>query len=83
VQHEDLQLCYTFRDEKTRFVYYNYAVLVPEEFEPALNWEVSEHAWIEFGQWPDPLHFGMQAWLRDTHGERRLRTLVQRFVKGT
>ena len=79
VQHADLHLCYTFHDVKTQFVYRNYTVLVPEEFEPLLNWEVSEHAWVEFGQWPEPLHFGMQHWLQDRHGESALLTLVQQY----
>jgi 8-oxo-dGTP pyrophosphatase MutT (NUDIX family) len=76
LQHEDLHLCYVFRDTKTQFSYHNYTALVPTEFEPELNWEVSEHAWVEFGDWPDPLHFGMQHWLGDEHGERSLRTLI-------
>ena len=81
VQHEDLHLCYVFRDTRTQFVYHNYTVLVPAEFEPELNWEVSEHAWVEFGVWPDPLHFGIHAWLQDTHGEKTLRTLIERVVQ--
>ena len=81
VQHEDLHLCYVFRDARTQFVYHNYAVLVPAEFEPELNWEVSEHTWVEFGAWPDPLHFGMQAWLGDTHGHSTLRSLIEQIVK--
>ena len=79
----DLRLCYVFRDTKSHFVYYNYTVLVAEEFLPVLNWEVAEHAWVEFGRWPDPLHFGMQAWLQDPHGESTLRTLVRQLAKGT
>ena len=81
VEHEDLHLCYVFRDARTQFVYHNYTVLVPTEFEPALNWEVSEHAWVEFGAWPDPLHFGMQAWLGDAHGQSMLCSLIERIVK--
>jgi 8-oxo-dGTP pyrophosphatase MutT (NUDIX family) len=73
----DLHLCYVFRDSRTRFEYYNYTVLVAEEFLPEPNWEVAEHAWVEFGQWPTPLHFGMQAWLEDPAGERMLRVLVE------
>lgn len=80
VQYEDLHLCYTFRDARTQFVYYNYTVLAPEEFEPVLNWEVSEHAWVEFGRWPEPLHFGMRHWLQDVEGETRLRRLIERMV---
>lgn len=80
-QHEDLHLCYIFRDERTQFTYHNFAVIVPEEFQPELNWEASEHAWVEFGSWPEPLHFGMLHWLQDPHGEHMLRTLTQRFIK--
>jgi len=74
----DLYLCYVFRDTRTSFTYHNYLVLVDEEFQPTMNWEVSEHAWIEFGQWPSPLHFGMEAWLRDVQGELTLRELVHK-----
>ncbi len=77
VNATDLHLCYVFRDTKSHFMYYNYTVLVAEEFQPVPNWEVSEHAWVEFDRWPDPLHFGMQAWLQDPYGEWTLRTLVQ------
>lgn len=80
VNPTDLQLCYVFRDTKSHFVYYNYTVLVTEEFQPVPNWEVVEHVWVEFGQWPDPLHFSVQAWLQDSHGERTLRTLVQQIA---
>jgi len=80
VNTTDLHLCYVFRDTKSHFVYYNYTVLVTEEFQPVANWEVSEHAWVEFNQWPDPLHFGMQAWLQDPHGERTLRALVRQIT---
>lgn len=76
----DLHLCYTFRDAVSQFVYHNYTVLVDEEFHPAPNWEVAEHAWVEFGQWPDPLHFGMQAWLQDHQGHHALRMLVERIL---
>ena len=61
-------------------MYHNYTVRTAE-FEPELNWEVSEHAWVEFGVWPDPLHFGIHAWLQDTHGEKTLRTLIERVVQ--
>lgn len=74
----DLHLCYVFRDQRTSFTYHNYIVLVDEEFLPTSNWEVSDHTWIEFGQWPAPLHFGMEAWLRDSEGELVLRELVSK-----
>ncbi|MBM4257722.1 MAG: NUDIX hydrolase [Deltaproteobacteria bacterium] len=75
---DDLHLCYVFRDQRTSFTYHNYIVLVDDEFQPTSNWEVSAHAWIEFGQWPSPLHFGMEAWLRDVEGEFVLRELTSK-----
>ena len=75
---DNLQLCYIFRDERTLFTYHNYVVLADEEFVPTSNWEVSDHTWLEFGQWPSPLHFGMEAWLRDIEGELVLRDLVSK-----
>ncbi len=75
---DDLHLCYIFRDERTSFTYHNYIVLVDDEFQPISNWEVSDHTWIEFGQWPSPLHFGMEAWLRDVEGELTLREVVRK-----
>jgi 8-oxo-dGTP pyrophosphatase MutT (NUDIX family) len=75
----DLHLCYVFRDGRTSFTYHNYIVLVDEEFLPTMNWEVSEHAWIEFGQWPSPLHFGMEAWLQDSTGISMLRAIMQQY----
>ena len=74
----DLHLCYIFRDARTSFTYHNYVVLVEKEFQPTMNWEVSEHVWVAFGQWPSPLHFGMEAWLRDIEGELTLRELVSK-----
>lgn len=75
----DLHLCYVFRDARTLFTYHNYIVLVDEEFQPTMNWEVSEHAWIEFGQWPAPLHFGVEAWLQDTNGVDMLQAIIQQY----
>jgi 8-oxo-dGTP pyrophosphatase MutT (NUDIX family) len=72
----ELHLCYVFRDKRTSFTYHNYIVLVDDEFQPTSNWEISDHTWIDFGQWPSPLHFGMEAWLRDVEGELTLRELV-------
>ena len=83
VQHEDLHLCYVFRDQRSGFTYYNYSVLIDEEQQPTPNWEVSNHAWIEFGAWPDPLHFGMRAWLQDRQGVETLQALVQHVIEQT
>lgn len=50
---------YIYKDGS--FIYHNYLVIVPFEFTPKLNWENDGSKWIEYGQWPHPLHFGMEA----------------------
>ena len=55
----DLQWLYTYQDGGFRFD--NYLIVVPQEFEPTHSWETSGHKWVEFGDWPKPLHFGLKA----------------------
>lgn len=49
---------YTYRDGD--FKYHNFLVVVPFEFTPQLNWENDSSAWVEYGKWPEPMHFGLQ-----------------------
>lgn len=52
---------WTYEDPEARFKYYNYVVVVPHEFTPKLNWENDTSKWVEYGDWPKPLHYGMEA----------------------
>lgn len=54
------------------FRYSNFLVEVEDEFEPVLNWESQGSQWCEIGQWPSPLHFGLQALLSDSASMRTL-----------
>lgn len=56
---------WTFEDPDAGFKYHNYLVLVPFEFTPKLNWENDDSKWVEWGEWPHPLHFGLQALLKN------------------
>jgi len=56
---------WTFEDPEEGFQYHNYVVLVPFEFTPRLNWESDNSKWVEWGEWPSPLHFGLQAFLKN------------------
>jgi 8-oxo-dGTP pyrophosphatase MutT (NUDIX family)/spore germination cell wall hydrolase CwlJ-like protein len=58
---------YTFRHKN--FKYHNFLVLVPIEFTPKLNWEHSKAEWVEFGNWPEPLHFGLTDLLKHASNE--------------
>lgn len=55
---------YVFEHD-TGFRYNNYLVIASEEFSPVLNWEMQEFGWFTYGQWPDPLHFGLKRLLKD------------------
>ena len=54
---------YVFQDKGFR--YSNFLAIVPEEFNPKLNWETQRATWLKVGQWPSPLHFGLKALLSD------------------
>jgi hypothetical protein len=54
---------YTFRGRTVDghdFKYHNFVALVPNEFTPELNWENDRSDWVEYGHWPEPLHFGFE-----------------------
>ncbi|MEX2614488.1 MAG: NUDIX hydrolase [Alphaproteobacteria bacterium] len=53
---------YVFRHE-SGFQYHNFLITTAREFEPAINWETQAFAWTEFGNWPEPAHFGLKALL--------------------
>lgn len=55
---------YVFK--KDTFRYSNFLGIVPDEFEPDLGWEADQGIWVEPGNWPAPLHFGMQNLFADS-----------------
>lgn len=57
------------------FRYYNYLAVVPFEFTPQLNWEHSSSKWIEYGEWPSPLHFGLADVIKHSGNK------IQRVIK--
>lgn len=55
-----LEKIYTFVSEDG-FVYDTFMATVPAEFEPEFGWETEEARWVEPGDWPQPLHYGLEA----------------------
>jgi len=53
---------------KGTFSYHNFLALVPKQFEPNLRAdearETEDAAWVKFGDWPSPLHFGLADLIR-------------------
>ena len=63
-------------EHDTGFTYANFLVIVDHEFEPVLNWETQNFGWFEFGDWPDPLHFGLEQLLNHEPSQRRIEALI-------
>jgi 8-oxo-dGTP pyrophosphatase MutT (NUDIX family) len=55
---------FVFRHE-SGFRYHNFLITTAGEFEPRINWETQAFAWFDFGDWPQPAHFGLTAFLED------------------
>lgn len=50
---------------KDDFRYHNYLAVVDDEFSPNTGWEATQHVWRDIGDWPNPLHFGLEALFGD------------------
>lgn len=64
-----------FRHE-SGFQYANFLVVVETEFEPILNWESQNFGWFDYGDWPDPLHFGLETLLQHKESQQRITSLI-------
>ena len=58
----ELKPIYVFR-HPSGFEYHNFLAIVEEEFEPKLNWETQGFSWVDYGDWPRPLHSGAKSLL--------------------
>lgn len=65
---------YEFRSGS--FSYQNFVIVVADEFSPHEDSETADHAWVNIGDWPDPLHFGLAALVQDTYSMDILRDLT-------
>jgi 8-oxo-dGTP pyrophosphatase MutT (NUDIX family) len=70
------------------FSYQNYLAIVDDEFEPWQHHEARGARWFEFGDWPEPLHFGVRNLLADEQSVKLIRDFVvgakrgENFVEG-
>lgn len=65
---------YVFK--RDNFRYYNFLIMVPQEFEPQLNWETERAAWIEYGDWPQPMHPGLRALTLDSKSASQIQLQI-------
>jgi len=55
----------TYYDADKGFTYYNNLVVIPMQMEVAKNGESAGDIWVPYGEWPTPLHPGLQSLLDD------------------
>lgn len=67
----------TFVSNDERFLFHTYLCIVREEFIPKLNNEHDGYAWVSFGNWPKPLHYGLQNTLNKRVNLNKLETLFE------
>lgn len=60
----EIEPLYVFK--KDTFRYFNFLAIVDSEFSPRLDWENQGFKWCDFGDWPEPLHFGLVALFKDS-----------------
>jgi len=67
----------TFVSNDNKFLFHTYLCVVNQEFLPTLNHEHDGYAWVNFGQWPRPLHNGLKNTLNNKTNQRKLETVFR------
>lgn len=67
----------TFVSNDSRFHFHTYLCVINEEFIPVLNEEHNGYAWVEFGNWPKPLHHGLKNTLQNKINLNKLETVFK------
>jgi len=79
VRSNDIIPLYVFK-HPSGFRYFNFLILVDHEFEPRPSpeheWETQGYVWVEFGDWPSPLHPGVTSLLKDQRSLQTIRTAI-------
>lgn len=68
----------TFRSADIQIQYQNYLAVVDHEFTPIRNWETDAFRWVPYGQWPTPMHPGLEALLSDATSLSTIRYHLKR-----
>ena len=63
----DYELRHVFDYRDGKFVFHNYLIVVPDEFEPRHSWETQGHAWVALDEVPTPMHYGLIEFLKNYH----------------
>jgi len=72
---------YVFKDSNSDFRYYNFLFVVEKEFEPSpmpgSGWETQGHEWVTYGEWPTPMHFGLEALIKNSGS--KIQSVIARY----
>lgn len=66
-----------YQSRDNRFRYYSFVAVVDQEFSPSLNSESAGYAWVNIGNWPQPLHQGARVTLNKNKGTDKLHTILK------
>lgn len=68
-----------FVSSDQNFQYNTYVLIVEDEFIPTLNCEHAGYAWVNYGQWPQPLHKALKASFANKIIKAKLELLIDLF----
>jgi 8-oxo-dGTP pyrophosphatase MutT (NUDIX family) len=66
-----------YESKDKQFYYYSFAAVVANEFSPNLNKESAGYAWVNIGNWPQPLHQGARVTLGKNKGTNKLEKILE------
>jgi len=66
-----------YESKDKHFYYYSFAAVVEKEFSPILNTESAGYAWVNIGNWPQPLHQGAKVTLGKNKGTHKLEKILE------
>lgn len=75
------KLC-LYQTPDASFSYQNFLAIVEDEFEPWQNHETNSARWFDFGDWPEPLHFGLSHLLTDEGSLETIRATMVAAKQG-
>jgi 8-oxo-dGTP pyrophosphatase MutT (NUDIX family) len=67
----------TFVSNDKNFNFHTYLCLTEKEFLPILNDEHNGYAWVSYGNWPRPLHYGLHNTLNKKQNKTKIHTLFE------
>lgn len=74
-------LC-VYRSPGGKFSYHNFVAIVPDEYEAWDSHENEDARWVDFGDWPQPMHFGLKHLINDAPSMQRLAQIISEAKAG-